>query len=75
MIYHILKYYSYIYITSLQNNNFYHDTILNYHFGKIDSKKKKNVIKRSMSRKNIFTGRGKKIASPKLQRCDEEPPR
>ena len=40
MIYHILKYYSYIYITSLQNNNFYHNTILNYHFGKIDSKKK-----------------------------------
>lgn len=36
-----------------------------------------DVIKhRSISRKNIFTrGGGKKIASPKLQRCNEEPPR
>lgn len=59
MIYHILKYYSYIYITSLQNNNFYPDTILNYHFGKIDSKKKKNVIK---CRVKIFSrGEGKKL--------------
>lgn len=70
MIYYILKYYSYIYITSLQNNNLCQYK-LNYHLNrKIDWRKKRkkydiitDVIKhRSMSRKNIFTrGGGKKL--------------
>lgn len=61
MIYHILKYYSYIYITSLQNNNFYHDTILNYHFGKIDSKKKRMLLNDRCRVKIFSRGEGKKL--------------